>query len=149
MKILLDTNILLRISEPAHSHHSASVSALRTLALQGHSFCIASQTISEFLAVATRPVVDRGLGMAQAKADEELTKVISSLEMLYDSKAVIDELRRFVVLHSISGKSVHDAHLVAAMNANAVSHLLTINTRDFNRYTNIHVLDPMALEISP
>jgi predicted nucleic acid-binding protein len=149
MKILLDTNILLRISEPAHSHHSASVSALRTLALEGHSFCIASQTVSEFLAVATRPVADRGLGMAQAKADAELTKVTSSLEMLYDSKAVIDELRRLVVLNSISGKSVHDAHPVAAMKANAVSHLLTINTRDFSRYPDIHVLNPTALRILP
>jgi predicted nucleic acid-binding protein len=147
MKILLDTNVLLRISEPDHPHHPPCVSALRTLATAGHTFCIASQTISEFLAVATRSVADRGLEMDQAKADAELTKVTSSLETLYDTKAVVDELRRLVVLYSVSGKSVHDTRLVAAMNVNAVSHLLTINTRDFNRFAEINVLDPRALII--
>jgi hypothetical protein len=87
------------------------VSALRTLATAGHTFCIASQTISEFLAVATRSVADRGLGMDHAQADGELTKVTQSLEILYDTKAVVDELRRLVVLHSVSGKSVHDTRL--------------------------------------
>jgi hypothetical protein len=85
--------------------------------------------------------------MGQAKADAELTKVTTSLETLYDSRAVIDELRRLVLLYSVSGKSVHDTRLVAAMNVNAVSHLLTINTRDFMRFVGIGVLDPLALSI--
>jgi predicted nucleic acid-binding protein len=144
MRILLDTNILLRISEPAHPHHLACVGALRTLTGAGHTLCISSQTISEFLAVATRSVADRGLGMDQAKADEELTKVTRSLDTLYDNKAVVDELRRLVVSYGVTGKSVHDTRLVAVMNVNSVVHLLTINTRDFTRFAGIKVLDPRA-----
>jgi len=82
--------------------------------------------------------------MDQTKADAELTKVTRSLETLYDNKAVVDELRWLVLLHSVSGKSVHDTCIVATMNVNSVSHLLTINVRDFTRFPGLHLLDPRA-----
>ena len=138
MRILLDSNILLRISEPHHPHHVASVSALRALAAAGHRFCIGSQTVSEFLAVATCAVADRGLGMDQVRADAELTKVTQSLEMLYDSKAAIDELRRLVVQYAVSGKSVNDSRLIAAMNVNGVSHAIRQPSRAADRVQLLH-----------
>jgi predicted nucleic acid-binding protein len=147
MRIMLDTNILLRISEPAHPHYAPVMSALQAMAAAGHGFCIASQTVSEFLAVATRSVADRGLGMQAAAADGELSKLIGLLELLYESETVIDRLRRLVVLHNVSGKSVHDTKLVASMVANSVTHLLTLDIRDFARFTEVAVLDPRSLTL--
>lgn len=142
MRILLDTNILLRLSDKSHPHHAAAVGSLRRLAVDGHTFCIGSQTVAEFLAVATRSVADNGLGMDQATADAELAKVTATLDILYDSAAVLNELRRLVVAHAVIGKSVHDTRLVAAMNVNGVTDILTFNGQDFARFTAIHVLDP-------
>lgn len=142
MKLLLDTNILLRLGQTAHPHHSIALASLRHLALDGHTFCIGSQTISEFLAVATRPVAVRGLGMDQVTADVELSKVTSALEVLYDSAAVIAELRRLVIAYSVTGKTVHDARLVATMIVNGVKNVLTFNIGDFTRYQEIVVRDP-------
>ncbi len=55
--------------------------------------------------------------------------------------------RQLVVTYNVSGVQVHDAHLVATMLANGVSHILTFNTADFMRYANtgIVVADPAAI----
>jgi predicted nucleic acid-binding protein len=148
MKILLDTNILLRLSEGSHPHHPAAVASIRRLAAEGHVFCISSQTIAEFLAVATRPIADRGLGMSQKDADAQLSKLIAAIEVLYDSAVVIAELRRLVVTHAVIGKSVHDTRLVASMLSNAVRDILTFNGQDFARFSAINVLDPAAVAAS-
>lgn len=148
MRILLDTNILLRLSEKSHRHHPAAIESLRRLASQRHVFCIGSQTVGEFLAVATRPIADRGLGMDQLTADTQLSKVISALDVLYDSPAALAELRRLVVAHNVVGKSVHDARLVAAMNTNAVQEILTFNGGDFAPF-QIKVLDASSIANVP
>ena len=65
----------------------------------------------------------------QVTADAELSKVISTLDILYDSPAVLAELRRLVVTHSV-------------MNINGVKDIVTFNTKDFTRYPGITVHDP-------
>ena len=40
------------------------------------------------------------------------------------------------------GKPTHDARLVALMLEHGVTHLLTFNSGDFNRYQEIGVIDP-------
>jgi predicted nucleic acid-binding protein len=145
VKILLDTNILLRLSERDNPHHTPAVASLRLLAMDGHTFCIGSQTIAEFLAVATRSIADRGLGMSQTVADAELSKVTSELEVLYDSADVIAELRKLVVAYAVTGKSVHDTRLVATMNTYGIPAILTFNRADFARFTGINVIDPAAV----
>src|SRR5947208_884988 len=113
MRVLLDTNILLRSSQPAHPHHSAAVASVAAISKRGDLLCISSQTVYEFLAVCTRDVNDRGLGMSQVEADAQLSKLLGGIDVLYDSAAVIQELRRLTVAHAVKGKSVHDARLVA------------------------------------
>ncbi len=44
--------------------------------------------------------------------------------------------------HAIVGKNAHDTHLVAAMVVHGITHLLTFNKQDFQRFTNITVLSP-------
>ena len=149
MKVLVDTNVLLRSSQPAHPQHASAVAAVQTLTTSGHVLCISSQTIYEFLAVATRAISDRGLGMSQADADALLDSMLAAFDVLYDSPAVSSELRRLVVAHGVTGKSVHDTRLVAAMNVNGVGSLLTFNVRDFGRFSGIAVLDPQNTPGAP
>jgi predicted nucleic acid-binding protein len=42
----------------------------------------------------------------------------------------------------VSGVQVHDARLAAVMNVNNVSHLLTLNPRDFERFTGLTPIHP-------
>ncbi|WP_238993744.1 hypothetical protein [Calothrix sp. PCC 6303] len=49
---------------------------------------------------------------------------------------------QLVVKYQVKGKQVHDTRLVAAMIAHQITHLLTFNTDDFKRFTEITVIEP-------
>jgi hypothetical protein len=66
MRILLDTNVLLRSLEPMHAHHSAVADAIDRLREKGHELVIAPQVLYEFWSVATRRIEHNGLGMTPA-----------------------------------------------------------------------------------
>ncbi|MGH9800324.1 MAG: type II toxin-antitoxin system VapC family toxin, partial [Blastocatellia bacterium] len=55
---------------------------------------------------------------------------------LPDTQQVYDEWRRLVIQHSVSGIQVHDAKLAAGMKAHGITHILTLNQRDFLRYSS-------------
>jgi predicted nucleic acid-binding protein len=145
MRTLLDTNILLRTSQPASPQHADAIRSTAALIQAGRIFCISSQAIYEFLAVATKPQTENGLGMTQSVADSHLANLLASIEIIFDSPAVAAELRRLVLAHQVSGKKVHDARMVAAMNVHNVTEILTFNTKDFTRYPGITVLSPSSV----
>jgi predicted nucleic acid-binding protein len=142
MRTLLDTNILLRSSQPNSAHHGAAVASVSALMAAGRTLCISSQTIYEFLAVATKPVKENGLGMSHEDADAQLAKLLRGIDVIYDSELVADELRRLVVAHRVTGKKVHDVRLVAVMTVNNVPELLTFNIDDFKRFAGITAFPP-------
>jgi hypothetical protein len=47
-----------------------------------------------------------------------------------------------MVVHGVTGKSIHETRLVATMIVERVPSLLTFNTRDFARFNEIVVLEP-------
>jgi len=151
MRSLLDTNILLRSSQPSSPHNATAIAAVAALLTAGRSLCVSSQVIYEFLVVATKPISENGLGMSQSDADVQLGKLLTGIDVLYDSELVATELRRLVVMYQVTGKKIHDARLVAVMTVHAVQALLTFNGADFKRFPNIQVLSPevTALGMSP
>ena len=78
MRILIDTNVLLRSAEPGHAHYQSSVDSIDILRRMGHELTIVPQVLYEFWSVATRPIVNNGLGMmpvacsCRAGIDQEL-----------------------------------------------------------------------------
>jgi predicted nucleic acid-binding protein len=50
-----------------------------------------------------------------------------------------------LVVHAVKGKQVHDARLVAMMEAHGITHILTLNGADFARYPGIVVIDPAGV----
>jgi len=142
MQILLDTNILLRYIRPSDRDYGIASNAMATARARGCKFCISSQTIYEFMAVATRLVADNGLGLSHAVADIALTHLLTDLDVLFDSDVVAAETRRLIVLHKVTGKKVHDARLAAIMTVHSIKEILTFNDKDFARYPEIVALNP-------
>ena len=62
--------------------------------------------------------------------------------VLADTDAILAEWERLVVRYRVIGKQAHDARLVAAMLVHQVTHLLTFNSDDFKRFTEITVVNP-------
>jgi len=134
MSVLVDTNILLRRTQPTHPGHAVAVESVARLLAAGEPVYFTFQNISEFWNVATRPIERNGLGFSIALVFSEVRKIEALLTFLPDSPAVYGEWKRLVVEHSVHGVKVHDAKLVAAMNVHRIAKLLTFNTDDFTRY---------------
>lgn len=139
---LLDTNILLRLSKRDSPEYPLVRGALKALHSRGAPLCYTPQNVGEFWNVSTRPIERNGYGLSILEADEEVRRIERVFLLLQDTETIYHEWRRLVMTHFVSGVQVHDAHLVAAMNAHGVTHLLTLNARDFDRYSGIMAVHP-------
>jgi predicted nucleic acid-binding protein len=138
---LVDTNVLLRFIDRSHPLHPAIRSTIRRLRQDKHHLQVTAQNCVEFWNVATRPVEKNGFGLTPPEV-ECLLKLLERLfPVLPDSPEVYREWRRIVVAYNVSGVQVHDARLVASMKVNTMSHILTFNLKDFERYRSDWTFD--------
>jgi predicted nucleic acid-binding protein len=148
MSVLVDTNVLLRRTQPTHELYTLAVESVALLLSTGEPVYFTLQNISEFWNVVTRPAASNGLGFTPSLALAEVVKIERILMLLPDTPAIYNEWRRLVVQHGVIGSKVHDARLVAAMNVHGVDRMLTFNTGDFSRYP-IEVLHPISALSEP
>ncbi len=145
MSYLVDTNVLLRSVQVTHSMHKSSVQAVRILLNQGKRLCIIPQNLIEFWVVATRPLEVNGLGLSVADALNELEQLKNYFVLLPDTASIFTVWESLIAKYKVIGKPSHDARLVAAMIAHNLTHLLTFNTSDFKRFSEITALDPDSI----
>jgi predicted nucleic acid-binding protein len=143
MKVLLDTNLLTRLANPAQREmHDLAEAVVETVCIRGHVPCLLPQSIYEFWVVATRPLNVNGLGMSPTEAREEVDSMLSLFPLLQDERAIYFRWLDLVSGHQVSGKPAHDARLVAAMLRHDLSCLITFNGGDFARYSEITPVHP-------
>jgi predicted nucleic acid-binding protein len=145
MRVLVDTNILLRSAQPNHPLCSQVVHAVSRLLRQKDSVFFCSQNIAEFWNVATRPTESNGLGWSIDEVTKEVASIETMLTLLPDSPGVYLEWKRIVAQHRVQGVKVYDARLVAMISLYGLDTILTLNMDDFKRYPNITALHPSAL----
>ena len=152
MRILVDTNIVLRLADKGHRMHADAVAAVDWLNANGHECVIVPQVLYEYWVVATRPAENNGLGMTTAKTDLAISKWTVIFRLLLDERSVFANWRDLVVGNDVKGKNAHDARLVAAMQRHGVTEMLSFNKPDFTRFTAIRVFTPaevLAGQITP
>lgn len=143
MRYLVDSNVLLRLLQRNDPHHSTIRKAVRTLLSRGDELCCAPQNIVELWNVSTRPATARGgFGLTTAETDRRVRLIERVFTVLDETPTVYPEWRRLVVSHSVMGVQVHDARIVAVMNVQAITHVLTLNGADFSRYAGITCVAP-------
>jgi predicted nucleic acid-binding protein len=146
MLVLVDSGILLRLLEPSDPQHAAIRSAVRVLRRRGDTLVTAAQDAAEFWNVCTRPVSARGgYGLSIADADRRLRVIERLFQVLPDNPAAYQVWRRLIVAHAVQCVQVHDARLVARMQVNGITHVLTLNGSDFTRYPAIVPIAPTSL----
>ena len=145
MRVLPDTNILLRIAKTDHPQHAVADAAIEHLLSAAHSIHLVPQVLYEFWAVATRAESDNGLGHTTVEANASIERLRSSFPVLEDRPGTLDLWQRLVRERDCKGKASHDTRLVAAMLGHGLTHLLTFNVRHFARYDEIVALSPNSL----
>lgn len=140
---LVDTNVLLRGVLPNTPEHELARKAGVILLRRGDELCFTLQGLAEFWNVCTRPATARGgFGLSVGETARR-TRMIERLgTYLPDITAVRTHWQQLVITHQVQGVQVHDARLVASMLAHHVTHLITFNTTDFRRYSQITAVHP-------
>src|SRR5271157_5828217 len=106
MRVLVDTNILLRSTQPNHPLCSQATYAVSKLLRQEDSVFICPQNIAEFWNVATRPTDRNGLGFSPEEASREVASIEESLTLLPDVPAIYAVWKRLVHDHKVQGVKV-------------------------------------------
>ena len=142
MNVLVDTNILVRLSQAGHPHQADCKSALTRLLQRRDQGVLCTQAAIEFWSVATRPQTANGLGLDPSQAEASLRDFETLLVWLPEPPDIGARWRAIVNRYSIRGRQAHDARLVAFMQATGLTDLLTLNAADFTRYDAITCVRP-------
>ena len=142
MAFLVDSCILIRQFDLGSPLRTVAISCLEALLKEQAEIVIFPQIIVEFWSVVTRPLNVNGLGWSPSQADAAVRGIPSAIKLLPETQAIFTEWLSLVLKMGVSGKNVHDARLVAAMNVYGINRVLTFNEADFRRYQNIVVVRP-------
>jgi predicted nucleic acid-binding protein len=145
VRVLLDTNILLRLVATQAPEHADVVHAVSALLARGDEPMIASQILVEFWVVATRPVNVNGFGWTVAQTHAAILGFRTQFALLEDIPAILTHWMILVVANGVQGKRAHDARLAATILAHGISTVLTLNPKDFDDFHGIAVLHPRDL----
>jgi predicted nucleic acid-binding protein len=77
MSLLVDTNVLLRLTQKHHPHFAVAANAISTLQKRQANLHISHQNLVEFWAVATRPLGSNGLGLTIEQTVSEIEQLRS------------------------------------------------------------------------
>ena len=77
MNILLDANLLLRLTDPTSATHGIAATAVSTLLAHGDSLHMVPQCVFEFWVAATRPIANNGLGLSVGECSREAANLLN------------------------------------------------------------------------
>jgi predicted nucleic acid-binding protein len=146
--ILLDTNLLTRITRSHDPQSGAARAAIQILLQRGERLVIVPQNLYEFWAVATRrpgapPAGQNGLGMSPVQAGHWLRFFRRRFALFADREELSSLWQTLVETYGIAGFRAHDVRLVAAMQSHGIGQILTFNAGDFQGLP-VSVIDPTS-----
>ncbi len=106
---------------------------------------VVPQNFYEFWSVVTRPSSSNGFGWDVSRAEQAVEMLRSRFALLNDAPDLLENWLELVTRYDVKGKQVHDARLVAAMQAHKIKNLLTLNIKDFERYSEIEAVHPKGV----
>lgn len=147
--ILLDTNLLVRVTNSADAGCFVARQAIHNLLTQRERLIIVPQNLYEFWSVATRkpgasPAGQNGLGMTIEQASQWLGFFQRRFTLLPDRDDLPARWHDLVKSLGIRGFRSHDARLVAAMQCYGIARFLTFNGADFQDLP-VTAVDPASV----
>jgi predicted nucleic acid-binding protein len=142
---LLDTNIILRFSNPSDGQHELVTNAVAAILREGDECYLASQVLIEMWVVATRPTDVNGLGWSTTYTRNIIDQLMQRFPMVEEVPQLFLTWLDIVSTYKILGKRTHDARIAALMISSAISHILTLNPGDFSNIPDISVVHPQNI----
>jgi predicted nucleic acid-binding protein len=140
--VFIDTNILVYANLTLSPFHTQATERLQTLEDQGIELWISRQILKEYLAAMTRRSDLTGeIPIASLAAD--VRYFANRFQVAEDTPEVTERLLTLMAEIPIGGKQVHDANIVATMLVYHIPQLLTHNTGDFSRFSQLIAVLPL------
>lgn len=140
--VFLDTNILVYANVVSAPWHKETQARLNQLWDAGHPLWISRQVLREYLAVLTRPQTF-SQPQPTAVVAERARFFASQFQVAEESALVTENLLTLATTLEVKGRQIHDANIVATMQAYGITHLLTHNGDDFKRYAHLITIMPL------
>ncbi len=144
--LFIDTNIVLRLLNPAAPEHPTVRQALALLEAQHTRLVIGLQVLVETWVVATRPMDQNGLGLSATTAHRLLELCRQRFALVLENNTTIRYWLNLVTTTPVLGKRAHDARIAALMLSHGITELLTLNEQDFQGMPGIVTLHPAAVK---
>ena len=144
--LFIDTNIVLRLLNPAAPEHPSVRQTLALLEAQGARLVIGLQVLVETWVVATRPTDQNGLGLPATTARQLLELCSQRFALVLENNTTLSYWLKLVTTTPVLGKRAHDARIAALMQSHGITELLTLNEQDFRGMPGIVTLHPAAVK---
>ena len=141
--VFIHTNILVYATDVVSAWHEPARNALDLARGAGDTLVISPQILTEYIATMTRARAAVG----RPTLEDTLANVHifrREFRLLPENDAVITALLTLVERIPMAGKQVHDANIVATMQAHGIRRLLTHNTADFARFAGLITVVPLV-----
>jgi uncharacterized protein len=142
--IAVDTNILVYAHRRDSEWHRQSAACVKSLAEGKAVWTIPWPCLHEFFAIVT----NRKIFVPPSAPTEAINQVENwlaspSLQLIAETPAHWEELKRLVLKGKVTGGLTHDARVAAICLAHGVSELWTAD-RDFQRFPDIRTRNPLV-----
>jgi toxin-antitoxin system PIN domain toxin len=140
---LVDTNVLVESVMASAPHHQAAAALLERAQSGDVDLCVLPQVLAEFYAVVTDSRrVSAALSVERAIDDITTFLAVPGMTELPMPADVVPTWIDLARRHNVTRGDVFDVVLVASMLGNGVRRVYTYNRADFDRFTEIEVLEP-------
>ena len=140
--IFIDSNVLIHASVSKSPLFSAAQKAIADQQEAGVELWISRQVLREYLSHLSRPQT-----FTTPIPIKVLTDEVRILEKAYriaeDGPDIMRKLLDLLEQVPIGGKQIHDANIVATMQVQGISQILTDNISHFNRFSHLITVLPL------
>lgn len=141
-QIFIDTNILVYFKTQKSQYFELTNNKLMSL-FQNNKLFFSNQIVKEFLVTMTRlmnnndkKLIERFLGDIHYFTEE--------FNLVYENGHSAMLLLNLINTYQVKGKQIHDANIVAVMQAYDIKYLFTHNVKDFQRFGELINIIPLA-----
>jgi predicted nucleic acid-binding protein len=140
--LFVDTNVLIHANVVGSPLYSLAQQTILKYDQAGSQLWISRQVLREYLAALTRPqAYTNPIPIASLVAD--IIRFEAEFHVAEDNFQVTSNLLSLVSQTNIGGKHIHDANIVATMQAYGITRLLTENTVDFKNFSRLITVIPL------
>lgn len=143
--IFVDTNILVFANASQAPFHTPAVETIQRLWDVGTELWISRQILREYISTFTRPQQYMQSHPASAVISD-VRSILARFHVANETSEITENLLDLLAEIPIGGKQIHDANIVATMQAYGIERLLTHNTADFARFSEHITLLPLETD---